>query len=51
MDQKIVRIFSFQVVSKWSQGSEGEFVTHLGPTRLEGLVSAIARKGYPVYAQ
>jgi hypothetical protein len=23
----------------------------LGPTRLEGLVSAVAHKGYPVYAK
>jgi hypothetical protein len=31
--------------------SLGEFATHLGPTKLEGLVSAVACRGYLVYAK
>jgi hypothetical protein len=30
---------------------EGELGTHGGPTRLEGLVSAVLRSGYPVYTK
>jgi len=30
---------------------KGEFDAHLGPTMLEGLVSAVACGGYPVYTK